>query len=214
VSTGMSFSSTPTEAPSKPLRVPRRRRLWLVVTGVLLATGAAYGNYVLVTAQDERVQILVLARDVLWGQQLDEGDLAVAQAVADPQVHHTDAAARTAVIGKVAAVHLTAGRVLTSEDLTDRAVPGASEQVVGFLCKPGTLPSRGVRPGDPISVVPVSSGQTTSAPQAFRGQVAGIGQVDVNGAVTVDVLVPADRAAEAAFAAAGPVIISLLGPQN
>jgi Flp pilus assembly protein CpaB len=177
-----------------------------VVVAVMLVAGTGYGNYVLISSQDERVQVLVLARDVPWGQPIRDADLAVAQAVSDPQVRMIPAASRASVVGKVAATNLAEGGLLQLQDITVRPVPGRGEQIFGLLCKPGTVPAHGIRPGDPVAVTP------TAGP-GFRARVADVAEPDASGSVLIDLIVPTDRAADAAAAASGSVI-SLLGPDN
>ncbi|GAB3901340.1 hypothetical protein ACFQ1S_08360 [Kibdelosporangium lantanae] len=177
---------------------------------MLLVAGAGYGNYALISGQDERIQVLVLVRDVPWGQPVRDADLAVANAVADPQVEMITAVSRESVVGKVAATNLSGGSFLQARDVTARSIPGRGEQVFGLLCKPGSLPAQGVRPGDPVAVAAAGSGQTA----VFRARIVDVAPPDASGSVTVDVLVPVDRAADATAAAVGPVIVSLLGPEN
>lgn len=209
---------TATDEPNVPRipRVPRRRRVWLVLLAVLLVVGAAYANYALISARDARVGVLVLAREVGWGQQIADADLAVAQAVADPHAHMVAAADRSRVVGRFATQRLVAGSVLAPEHLSDVLVPGPGQQVVGLLLKPGQLPAMGLRPGDGVEVVPVAPEQAgATAPstvRAFRARVVDVGRPDVNGAVTVDVEVAREHSDEAAAAAAGRVVVTLLGP--
>lgn len=212
---------TSSQAP-RPPRVPRRRRPWLIVIAIVLASVAAYGNYVALTAQDARVPILVLAQPVAWGQRITEADLTVAQTVPDSSAHTIPASRRGSVVGQSATTALPAGSVLAPEDLAVQAIPGPGQQLVGLRTKPGQLPARALNPGDLVQVVPVASNSTisgtsplpatgaTGAP--FQARVADIGPPDANGAVTVDVVVGTDTLPAATTAASGTVVIVLLGP--
>ena len=212
--TTMSFSTQAKEShptgTSSQVRLPRKRRPWLVVVAVLLVAGAGYGNYLLISTQNERVQVLVLARDVLWGQAIQAADLAVAQAVVDPQVQMVSAVSKDTVVGEVATTDLAEGAFLHPRDLTGQPVPRRGEQVFGLVCKLGTLP-RGVRPGDPVAVAPITNGQTAGT--VFRARVVAVAPPDSTGSVTVDVVVSTERAGDAVAAASGSVIVSLLGPE-
>ena len=227
--TAVSFSR-----PSKPLRgdavvtepgdgdgprVPRRRRWWLLAAAVVLAAVAAYGNYALIAGQDERVEVLVLTRDVGWGQRIGEADLGVAKAVPDPRLAAIPAGDRVRVVGQVTRASLPAGTVLAPGQLTAQPVPGPGERLVGLAVKPGHLPARGLAPGDLVQVTPVAGGTGTDAGPAatstagpFRARVLDVGPPDSAGAVTVDVLVGSDTAPAATSAAAGQVVLVQLGP--
>lgn len=200
-------------------RVPRRRRWWLLGVAVVLAAVVAYGNFALIAGQDERVDVLVLTRDVGWGQRIGEGDLGVAKAVPDQRLASISASERAGVVGQVARSTLPAGTVLAPGQLTAQPVPGPGERLVGLPVKPGHLPARGLAPGDLVQVTPVAGGTGTDAGQTtastagpFRARVLGVGPPDSTGAVTVDVLVGADTAQAASSAAAGQVVLVQLGP--
>jgi hypothetical protein len=200
-------------------RVPRRRRWWLLAVAAVLAAVAAYGNYALIAGQDERVDVLVLIRDVGWGQRIGEGDLGVAKAVPDQRLASISASDRAGVVGQVTRSTLPAGTVLAPGQLTAQPVPGQGERLVGLSVKPGRVPARGLAPGDLVQVSPVAGGTGTDTGQAsastagpFRARVLGVGPPDSTGAVTVDVVVGADAAQAATSAAAGQVVVVQLGP--
>ncbi|MCO1575186.1 SAF domain-containing protein [Crossiella sp. SN42] len=198
--------------------LPRRRRWWLVATAVVLAAAAGYGNYELIAAHDARVTVLVLARPVDWGQRITEADLALARTVEDPAARMIRAEERASVLGKTAVAGLPAGSVLAPQHLSDTPIPAADQQLLGLACKPGQLPARGLRPGERIQVTPVTSNQSggegVTRGGTFIALVAGIGTPDSQGGVTVDVLISTKDAAAATAAAAGPVILTLLGPEK
>ncbi len=188
------------------------------MAGVLAAV-VAFGNYALIAGQDERVDVLVLTRDVGWGQRIGEGDLGVAKAVPDQSLASITASERAGVVGRVARSTLPAGSVLTPGQLSAQPVPGPGERLLGLPVKPGHLPARGLSPGDLVQVSPVASGTGTDAGQAsastagaFRARVLGVGLPDSTGAVTVDVVVGADAAQAATSASAGQVVLVQLGP--
>jgi hypothetical protein len=230
VGTAVSFSRPPhtrgsgsvvTEQPGDGdgPRVPRRWRWWLLGVAVVLAAVAAFGNYALIASEDERVDVLVLTRDVGWGQRIEEGDLGVAKAVPDQPLASIPASERSVIVGQVTRSVLPAGTVLAPGQLSVQPIPGPGERLIGLPVKPGHLPARGLSPGDLVQVNPVASGTGTDAEQAtqatagpFRARVLGVGQPDSTGAVTVDVVVGADAAQTATNAAAGQVVMVQLGP--
>lgn len=200
-------------------RVPRRRRWWLLAVAVVLSAVAAYGNYGLIAAQDDRVDVLVLTRGVGWGQQIGEGDLGVAKAVPDQPLASIPASDRAAVVGQVARSTLPAGSVLAPGQLSPQPVPGPGERLVGLPVKPGHLPARGLSAGDLVQVSPVVSGMGLDSGQApegsagpFLARVLDVGPPDSAGAVTVDVVVGTDAAQAATSAAASQVVMVQLGP--
>lgn len=206
------------ESGARP-RVPRRGRPWLIAIATVLAAGAAYGNYVIVSAQDQRVPALVLARTVGWGQRITDADLAVARAAPDPTLRLISTDDRSRVVGMAATSTLAAGSLLTPDELTDQPVPASDQQLVGLLVKPGQVPARGLRPGDEVQVTPLANTQSASdgsadARTGFKARVIDTGQPDANGAVTVDLIVPSAVADRASAAAAGPVAIAVLGVGN
>lgn len=196
-------------------RIPRRRRWWLLSAAVVMVATAGYGNYALLTAQDERVDVLVLTRNVGWGQAIADTDLGIAKAVPDQPLASVLASDRAQVVGRFARSTLSAGTVLAPTQIVDQPVPGPGEQLIGLSVKPGHLPARGLGAGDLVQVSPVTGGVGTAAQQAgvpFRARVLGVGPADSSGAVTVDVVVGVDAAAAASSAAAGSVVIAQLGP--
>ncbi|NKQ54538.1 hypothetical protein HFP15_16785 [Amycolatopsis sp. K13G38] len=200
-------------------RVPRRRRWWLLGVAFVLAAVVAFGNYALIAGQDARIDVVVLTRDVGWGQRISDGDLGVAKAVPDQGVSSIPARDRAGVVGQVTRSALPAGTVLAPGQVSAQPVPGPGERLVGLAVKPGHLPARGLSPGDLVQVSPVTGGTGTDAGQAsastaapFRARVVGTGPPDSTGAVTVDVVVGADAAQAATSAAAGQVVVVQLGP--
>lgn len=200
-------------------RVPRRRRWWLLGVAVVLAAVVAFGNYALITGQDDRVDVLVLTREVGWGQTIVEGDLGVVKAVPDQPLAFIPVGDRDRVVGQVARSILPAGTVLAPGQLSGQPIPGPGERLVGLPVRPGHLPARGLSAGDLVQVTPVAGGTGPDVGQApastsgpFRARVLGVGPPDSTGAVTVDVVVGADAAHAATSASAGQVVLVQLGP--
>ncbi|GAA2779255.1 hypothetical protein GCM10010452_03630 [Crossiella cryophila] len=190
----------------------------MLIAAVVLAAGAGYGNYLLISAHDARVTVLVLARQVEWGQRITEADLATARIVEDPAVHMIREEDRATVLGKTAATGLPEGSVLAPKHLTADAIPAAGQHVVALAIKSGQLLARGLHPGERVQVTPIAANQT-SVDGALRGtgfaaRVLVVGKPDTQGALTVDVVITADQLTTATAAAAGPVILTLLGPGN
>jgi hypothetical protein len=173
----------------------------------------------------DRVEVLAVARTVSVGQTVTAEDVTVARVAADPALQPVPAGQRDRVVGRFAAVELRPGSLLTVGEVTDTAVPGPGEQVVGVAAAPGQLPARGLRPGDQVLLVPVpgdSAGTAGAGSGAADGgaeprgaavsaRVVQVGQPDANGRSTVDVLVGRDVGARvAALASTGRVALILL----
>jgi SAF domain len=200
------------------LRRRRRPGLWAAGAALVALGGLAAAG--LVTRAGDRVEVLAVARTVPVGQTIEAADVTVARVPADPALAPVPAAERDRVVGRVAAVELRPGTLLTADELTDAAVPGAGEQLVGVAARPGQLPARGLRPGDQVLVVPVPGDQArtddaATAGEPVAGRVVQVGPADGEGAVMVDLLVGQDTGARlAALASTGRLALVLLPAQG
>jgi hypothetical protein len=165
---------------------------------VALVAAGGLGAAALVGQAGDGVEVLAVARPVPVGQMIAAGDLAVARVAGDPSLHPVPVSERGHVVGRVAAVDLRPGTLLTSEEVTDTAVPAAGQQLVGVAIRPGQLPARGVHPGEEVLLVPVPGDQApTGNPTAAASEdpiparVADVGGTDIDGMSTVDVVVTA-----------------------
>ena len=208
--------------PGREAAVRRRRRpvLWALGVAVVVVTSAA--GVLVVERSGDRVAVLAVVRVVPVGQGITGGDLRVARVAEDSALTPVRASERDRVVGRVAAVELRPGTLLTAEDVTDATVPGAGEQVVGVALRAGQLPARGLRPGDPVLVVPVPGDQSTSngsgatatvgpTGDSVRARVVQVGAATTAGTVTVDLVVGQDVGERvAALASTGRVVLVLL----
>lgn len=202
---------------------PRRRPVLWIAGGALVVIGGLLAALMVGRAGD-RVEVVAVARTVPVGQTIGEADVTVARVAADPALTPIPAARRGEVVGRTAAVELRAGTLLTDAQVTDAAVPGAGEQLVGVAARPGQLPARGLRPGDRVLMVPVpgdqarggvdagGAGATGGQPvgESVAARVAQVGPVDADGTVTVDVVVEQELGPRvAALASTGRVALVL-----
>ena len=208
--------------PARDAAVRRRRRPGLWAGGAALLAVGAFGAAALVGRAADRVPVLAVARTVHIGQTVSDGDLVVARVAVDPALRPVPAGERERVVGRVAAVELRPGSLLTADEVTDAAVPGAGEQLVGLLVKPGQLPARGLVPGARVLVVATPGEQSGGAapsspadggvgPVGVPARVVEVGSADADGAVTVDVAV-SERTGPvlAAWGSTGRVALILL----
>ncbi|MFC5830045.1 SAF domain-containing protein [Nonomuraea insulae] len=193
--------------PARPLP-SKRRPVMLAVSVALTALGALAAWEVYGIASDH-TPVLVVARDVPIGQQLQAQDLRTVAMGMDPGVPSFNAHDKGAVIGKRAAVELKANGLLAPSQVTDGFAPAPGEQVVPIAVKTSQLPARGIQPGDPVLAVTVPT-DGTRTPAIHPGRVDRVGQPDADGLVVVDLVVPAaDGPALAQQAAVGKVAIVL-----
>lgn len=207
-----------TGGPLRAPRVPRRRRWWLLVLTVALVVTAGTSSYWLFAATDARVQMLIAAREIPFGTTITNADLTTALLATDGPARTVPASERHSILGQTAAATIPAGSFLNPAALRQQSVPGPGEILVGLRAEPGTLPARGVRGGEVVRVVPIDDAQSgvtdLAAGEVFDARVLGVGEPDAQGIVTVDVLVSANVGERASSAAAGRVVLVLVGPDQ
>lgn len=201
-----------------PITTPgprRQRRPALAAGGLALAALGMLGAYTAVQQAGDRVGVLALAHAVTKGQTITSADLTVAQVAPDPALRPVSAARAGQVVGKVAAVDLLAGTLLTSTAIQAGASPGAGRTLVGVLAKPGMIPVGTLGPGDDVTVVATpgsgaaaGTAKITGAPQTIDAIVVSVSAPDANNDVVVDLGTdPADAAQVAAWASTGNIAI-------
>jgi SAF domain len=200
--------------------LPRRRRWGLTSLGVLLVVVGAVVAFLLVDTVGVTRPYLALARDVPFGATIGPDDLTVVQVNPSAGLRLVPAGQRDQVIGRQAATRLFAGSPLSPSELTDRGVPGPGQQVVGMELKPGQVPARALRAGEPVVLVVVPPSSVVGVPDAQAGgglstipaTVAGAEVTETGGNVQVDVAVAeADGPRVASMAVAGRIVLVATG---
>jgi hypothetical protein len=209
--------------PAVPLGgLPRRRRWGLTSLGVLLVVVGAVVAFLLVDTVGVTRAYLALVRDVPYGATIGPDDVTVVQVNPSAGLRLVPAGEREKVIGRQAATQLFAGSPLAPSQLADRGVPRPGQQVVGMDLKPGQVPARALRGGEPVVlvVVPPSSVAGAADPRRDEGEglatipatVAGTEPAQSDGSVRVDVAVAAaDGPRTASMAVAGRIVLVLTG---
>jgi hypothetical protein len=211
-------------APVPVARLPRRRRWGLLALGMLLVVVGAVVAYLLVVTAGVTRPYLAVAHKVSYGATIQAGDLTVVEVNPAAGLEPIPAGQRDQVVGKHAAADLYPGTLLTRDQLSDQTIPAPGQQLVGIELKPGQVPARPLKPGDPVILVVVpptglagvpdpqasagTSAGTGGEPATITATVAGTGRPEDNGNLRVDVAVSqADGPTVAAMAAAGRIVL-------
>lgn len=202
--------------PGSPEGLPTRRRWGRFAAGVTLALLGGWIFAALYVSAGSRVAVLVVARDVGAYEVIEQGDLRSVRVAADPGVDTIDADDADELIGRVAAVALSEGALLSPQQVfaDDERLVGRDEGVVGAELAPGDAPDGALETGTDVSVVlrPETMGEDASV-REVQGWLLEVGGVDEQtGKRRVAVVVPAASAADvAAAASAGRVALVMLG---
>lgn len=205
----------PTDAP-RLVRQRRIRRGWVGI-GVLAIVLAALGAATLFRAIGPSQEYLAVAQDVPVGAQITSADLRVVRLNTSPGLSPIPISDVAHVVGAYAAVPLSAGTLLTMDQLTSEPVPGPGEQLVAVTLPRDRLPGRMVRAGDPVQLVStagsgLSNQEADQSPRTFAAEVHSVQTASGRGNDLVVTLLVDDRdgAIIASLAANGKVAVVLL----
>ena len=172
----------------------------------------------MISAAGNRSDVVVMARDVPYGQTITATDLTLTAVAVDNLVDTVPADDLATVVGKVAAVDLVSGGLLTSSQVTTDTPPGAGEVLVPLPVAAERLPAAGLHAGDRLLVVDapsVGSDPLPTAPQTFKVTVVRVGEPDLNGVRVLDVAADeADGPSLAARAASERFALVLLDAEG
>lgn len=208
-----SRAAAPVAEPSALATPPklRRRPVALLVSVATIVLGSLVGLW-LWTAAGHTTEVLAVRTLVHRGEVIDRDDLMVVRVSLDPAVKTVPAAQANAIAGQRAALDLAPGGLLTADALTALVVPAKGTSVVGIGLTPGMLPAEPIAPGDAVRVVqtPGPQGEVDGTPVTIAATVVGVHPAEAGDQTIVDVLVPAEAAADlAARAATGKVALVL-----
>jgi hypothetical protein len=178
-----------------------------VTLGALLA-------WFIVASLRDTTQVVALRHDVPRGAVISADDLVIAEILPDPALEGVPASRMAELVGKRAAVDLSAGGLLSPVALVDSVTPGPGESVVGLALGPGQLPVTPLLNGDRVRIVSTPRDQDdppASAPAvSIPATVVTTSASDVSTAVLVDVVVSeSDGALLAGLVATGRVALIL-----
>ena len=193
----------------------RRRPVLLAASVAAVCLGALLGAWAWTSTSDTQ-QVVAVRSTIQRGQVITRADLVNVQVGVDPALASVPAAGVEALVGKRAALDMSAGSLVTPADVTSEVLPPAGMSVVGVGVPAGLLPGTPLLVGDHIRVVltPGAQGEATNGPpKTISAVVVGVslgGDAGPGAQVVVSVQVPESNAAElAAWAATGKVAIVL-----
>lgn len=197
----------PNEAPTiAPVRT-RRSAIWIAAAIAIVLLGAIAGGvgYNIVSQTN---QVLVVQHDIARGSVIAEADLTT---IAISEGQNTEAIPvdrANEILGKIAAVDIPAGGLVTAASVTDALAAPDGRAVVGISLKPEQLPLQRLHAGDEVILVLLSN-QATAAGAPI--------EVDIDQtipAVISQVTYPADSGAGSTIRAVVDVYVNAqLAPQ-
>jgi len=151
----------------------------MLLAVVLIAAGAV--TVAVAAGHGDRGRVVVAARDVDAGQVISAADLRSARVDAEASLSLVAWDQRGMVVGRTAAVPVTAGEPLTGRLLGASRWPGVGYAVVAVTVKPGQAPPR-LPVGQTVQVLFTASpnldasarDSSTAAPAGVVAQVAGV----------------------------------------
>lgn len=185
----------PTFAVNSPIR--QRQPRWVLLLGVALVIVAVLAVVYVVNNMRETSQVLVMAKPVQQGQTISAGDLKTAEINSDSGLAAVPQGQQSQVVGRVAAVPLSAGTVLNPSDVTVGLIPGPEQSLVGITVSQDKMPAAELVAGDIIRLVDTPRDQDDSpaqGPITTEAQVVSTRLIPEQRMTTIDVLVPQGEA--------------------
>ncbi len=205
----------PTSAPGEQFAPPpklRRRPVLIAASVAAICLGALASMWAYQSTSDAQ-SVLAVRQTIERGDIITADDLMTVNISVDPALKPLSADQASSVVGKHAALDMSAGGVVTQDQVTEQALPAKGSSVVGIALTPGMLPANQIRVGDKVRVV-VTPGQQgempTGQPDSIEAVVVGVAKDETTGNAIVNVQVPNNEGPMlAARAATGKVAIVL-----
>jgi hypothetical protein len=205
----------PTSAPGEQFAPPpklRRRPVLIAASVAAISLGALASMWAYQSTSDAQ-SVLAVRQTIERGDVITADDLMTVNISVDPALKPLSADQASSVVGKHAALDMSAGGVVTQDQVTEQALPAKGSSVVGIALTPGMLPANQIRVGDKVRVV-VTPGQQgempTGQPDSIEAVVVGVAKDETTGNAIVNVQVPNNEGPMlAARAATGKVAIVL-----
>lgn len=206
--------ATATEAAAALTPPPKlRKRPGLVVAAVVItAMGCLLGAWAW-NATTSTEEVLAAKNTIHRGEEIKAGDIQRIQINGDPALRPLPASAYDEIIGRRAALDISAGGLITTESTTDAPMPPQGQSIVGISLTPAQAPALPMHDGDKVRIIvtPAANGDSpTGTPQFTEAQVVDTAIDETTGNTVVNVLVPyANASVLAARAATGNVALIL-----
>ena len=205
----------PTSAPGEQFAPPpklRRRPVLIAASVAAISLGALASMWAYQSTSDAQ-SVLAVRQTIERGDVITADDLMTVNISVDPALKPLSADQTSSVVGKHAALDMSAGGVVTQDQVTEQALPAKGSSVVGIALTPGMLPANQIRVGDKVRVV-VTPGQQgempTGQPDSIEAVVVGVAKDETTGNAIVNVQVPNNEGPMlAARAATGKVALVL-----
>lgn len=199
-----STPSTPRPAAAgRPVK--SRRRTWMIALGIAIVIIGGLFTWYLTASTSQTVTVLTTSADIDRGEAIAETSLTTISIAGGQNIDAIPASDAADVLGKVAAVDLPAGSLLTSGNIIDTLAVPNGDSIVGIALTPSQLPAHPLQAGDEVRLVdtPVAQGEPpVDDPTTFTATVFTTRYDDQNQVWIVDVIVPQSQAAAIAARAA------------
>lgn len=204
-----SQARSPLAAGLVPVR--SRRSPWLLGLGLTLTALGVLTVIWLVGAAGQRLEVLVVSREVSYGSVIARSDVGVARVSVDPGVRVMPASEIDSVVGLSATTALIPGMLLTRGMAEPAGDPRPGYVLVPLGVRSERMPAGGLRPGDRVLVVDAEAGPDAPATRAVVVRVA---PPDVNRVTVVDVTTAPGEGPSAARASARGDVALVVEPSG
>ncbi len=171
-----------------------RRNRTRIALGLVVIVLCVLATASLFSSANNRSQVLSLRHAVPAGHTIASGDLAITRVSVGPGIRTTPASALDRVVGRVAAVALVPGSLLSPDDVSAAARVPTGMAIVGASLKAGQYPVS-LAPGDEVRLVEIAApsavGESAAPLDRGRASVLDVaGSKDSPDALAVSLLVP------------------------
>lgn len=196
----------PAPALPAPARLKERRRpLLIAAMAALVCLGGLVSAYAYESTSDTE-NVVAVRESVARGEVIEAADLMTVQVGLDPALDPLAGSELDELIGRRAAVDLSAGSLVTAESISDEVIPAEGQSIVGVSLTSAMMPSEPIYAGDSVRIVstPGEAGEIRegTTPVTVEATVIGVRAVAETGETVVDVAVDESQAADLASRAA------------
>ena len=183
-------------SPAAPRPVKSRRRTWVIALGIAIALVGGLLTWTITTQLSATETLFTTNKPIARGEKIDADDLTTIAIAGGQNTEAIRADNPGDVVGKVAAVDLPAGTLLTPQSFTESLPVPEGEAVVGLALTPAQLPNHPLVAGDNVRVIatPAVQAEVTGEPKTYEATVYTTRFDQANNLWVVDVIVPEEDA--------------------